>query len=93
MYAYGANSPYDYINKLNDFQITNIADRIDQDILILHGMDDHFIHWKLYKDEIDRLINARSITLRLFTDKEEASNHCQCGNTKLVLDTIMNWLM
>lgn len=93
MYAYGAKSPYDYINKLNDFQITNIADRIDQDILILHGMRDHFIDWHLYKDEIDNLVHAKSISLRLFTEKEEASDHCQCGNTKLALDTILKWLM
>ncbi len=92
MYAYGAKSPFDYLKKLNDFQILDIADQITQDILILHGRQDHFIPWEFYKEEIDCLKNAKSITFRLFTEKEAASNHCQCGNTKLALDTILKWL-
>ncbi len=92
MYAYDAKTPYDYLTKINDFQILNVADKIEQDILILHGKDDHFISWELYKKEIDSLANAKSITYRLFTEKEYASNHCQCGNTKLALDTTISWL-
>ncbi len=92
MYAYGADSPYGYLKKLNDFQMLDVADRITQDVLILHGKKDHFIDWQLYKEEIDSLIHARSITLRVFTEQEQASNHCQCGNTKLALDTIISWL-
>ncbi len=92
MYAYDAKTPYDYLKKLNDFQILNIAEKITQDILILHGKKDHFIGWRLYEQEINSLTNAKSITFRLFTDKEHASNHCQCGNTRLVLDTVIKWL-
>lgn len=29
---------------------------------------------------------------RLFTDKEEAQNHCNVGNGKIVLDTICAWI-
>lgn len=92
MHAYGAASPYDYLKNLNDFQIINIADKITQDVLILHGKNDHFIDWRMYKDEIACLTQAKSITLRLFTKEEQASDHCQCGNTKLALDTILKWL-
>ncbi len=92
MYAYGQETPYDYLKGLNDFQMLNTADKITQDILILHGKEDHFIDWRLYKEELDSLVNAKSVTLRLFTKKESASNHCQCGNTKLALDTIISYL-
>lgn len=92
MYAYDAQTPYDYLQKLNDFQLLNVADQITQDVLILHGKKDHFIDWHLYKEELDALTNAKSVTLRLFTEQESASNHCQCGNTKLALDTILAWL-
>lgn len=92
MYAYGTQSPYGYICKLNDFQMLDVADKITQDILILQGKKDHFIDWHLYQEEVDSLVNARSVTLRLFTDQESASNHCQCGNTGLALDTILKWL-
>lgn len=92
MYAYDAPTPYDYLRKLNDFQILDVAGQITQDILILHGKQDHFISWKLYQEEVDALNRAKSVTLRLFTEEESASNHCQCGNTKLALDTILAWL-
>lgn len=92
MYAYDAKNPYEYLSKLNDFQMLNIAEKISQDILILHGKNDHFIDWRLYQIEIDSLKNAKSVTLRLFTDQEYGSDHCQCGNTKLALDTILNWM-
>lgn len=92
MYAYGHETPYDYLKGLDDFQMLNISDKITQDILILQGKEDHFIDWRLYKEELDSLVNAKSVTLRLFTKEESASNHCQCGNTRLALDTIISWL-
>ncbi len=92
MYAYDAPTPFDYLNKLNDFQMLNVADRITQDVLILHGKKDHFIPWRMYRDVVEGLTHARSVTLRLFTQQEAACNHCQCGNTQLALDTILHWL-
>lgn len=32
------------------------------------------------------LTNVKSLTYRLFAVKEKAENHCNAGNTKLVLD-------
>lgn len=92
MYAYGADSPFDYLSKLGKFEMMSIGKDVDQDILILHGKQDHIINWNLYSKEIEVLTNAKSVTFRLFTEKEQASDHCQCGNTKLALDTILSWL-
>ncbi len=80
MHAYGAASPYEYLKKITKYTITDTAE------------DDHFIQWDLYKKELDMLKNAKSITFRLFTEKEEASDHCQVGNTALALKTIIKWL-
>ena len=38
------------------------------------------------------LTNVRSLTFRLFTDKEDAQNHCNVGNGQLVLDTVCSWI-
>ena len=38
------------------------------------------------------LKNVHSLTFRLFTEAESASNHCNCGNTRLVLDYFMQWI-
>lgn len=92
MYAYEAKSPYDYARKMNDYQVINIADKITQDMLIVGANKDHFIDYKTVGEEIAALKNVRSLTFRLFTEKEDACNHCNCGNIKLTFDTFMNWI-
>ncbi|KGM97850.1 lysophospholipase [Clostridium novyi A str. 4552] len=92
MYAYNAKSPYDYALKLDQFKINDIGHLIDQDVLVIGASKDHFINYKLFKEELDCLSNVKSLTFRLFTEKESASNHCNMGNTKLVLDTMINWI-
>jgi hypothetical protein len=92
MYAYDARSPYEYAKRLNQFQMIDVGHLIDQDLLVLGASQDHFIDYKLFKDELDALSKVRSLTFRLFTEKENASNHCNVGNTKLVLDTMMDWI-
>jgi len=92
MYAYNAKSPYEYVVKLKEFQMINVGHLIDQDVLVIGANKDHFIDYKLFKEELDALNNVHSLTFRLFTDKECASNHCNMGNTKLVLDTMINWI-
>jgi alpha-beta hydrolase superfamily lysophospholipase len=93
MYAYKAKTPYDYFKKINRFQILDIGNKIDQDILIIGATQDHFIDYHLYKEEIDVLKNVHSLTFKLFTEKQNASAHCNVGNTKLILDTIVNWIL
>lgn len=92
MYAYEANSPFEYLKKLDDFQIINIGTRITQDVLIIGAQEDHFIPRELYKQEIDALPNVRSLTFRLFTKRECAEDHCNCGNQQLCFDTMMSWI-
>ena len=92
MYAYGAESPMDYIAKIRKFTLHGIADRITQDVLVLGAREDHFINPRLFHEEYDLLKNARSLTLRLFSDEDDAGSHCNAGNTKLVLDAMISWL-
>ncbi|NMS90702.1 alpha/beta fold hydrolase [Clostridioides difficile] len=93
MYAYEADTPYDYFQTINNYQLGPIAEKVTQDILILGATQDHFIDYKTVGKEIDLLTNVRSLTFRLMTEAEQASNHCNCGNSELVLDTISNWIM
>ena len=44
------------------------------------------------QNAINMLKTVKSLTFRLFTDKENAQNHCNVGNGKIVLDTICNWI-
>ena len=92
MHNMGVGSPYEYLVKADRFQITDIAHLIDQDFLLIGSSHDHFIPVEFYKKEIDCLTNVQSMTFRLFTDKENAGNHCNAGNTKLAVDTIVDWI-
>lgn len=57
------------------------------------------VAYNIYPDSLDvnlrqvkPLRNAGSITTRVFTKNESASNHCQAGNFGLALRTIVHWL-
>lgn len=92
MHNMGVHSPYEYLTKAGKFQINDIAHLIDQHFLLLGALQDHFIPVDFYKMEIDHLTNVRSLTFRLLTDKENAGNHCNAGNTRLAVDSILEWI-
>ena len=92
MYAYEAKTPYEYLVKMNNYQVINIGDKIDQDMLIIGANRDHFINYKSIGKEINCLTNVRSLTVKIFTEKQNAAAHCNVGNAKLVFDTIMSWI-
>ena len=92
-YAYEAPDAYSYAKKMKLYDLAPIADKITQDMLILGANGDHFIDYRLIGREINMLTNVRSLTFRLFTDKEDAQNHCNVGNGKLALDTICDWIV
>ncbi len=67
-------------------------ERIRQDVLVLTGREDHFIPFRMHARQIQALINARSVTGRVFSREEHAQNHCQTGNIGLALDVMARWI-
>ena len=63
-----------------------------QDVLILTGKDDHFVPFKMHNMQVQALTNAKSVTARVFTEEDQAQNHCQIGNIGLALDVMLNWI-
>jgi len=91
-YAYEAKDAYEYAQKLKLYDLEPVAGRITQDMLIVGASQDHFIDYRMVGREINMLTKVRSLTFRLFTDQEEAQNHCNVGNGKLVIDEVLNWI-
>jgi hypothetical protein len=56
------------------------------------GSEDNLIPLSHFYQQIEALKNARSLTARLFTRKEQAQNHCQVGNLRLAVDYITDWI-
>jgi pimeloyl-ACP methyl ester carboxylesterase len=86
-------SPYqaaEWILEMNEEHLP--SDRVDQDVLLTTGENDAFQPPKLLRLQEDALVNARSVTTRVFTEEEHADQHCQVGNLGLSLDVMTNWL-
>ncbi|MHA1926101.1 MAG: alpha/beta fold hydrolase [Candidatus Thorarchaeota archaeon] len=88
----GAETPYDWGFSLGDYSTISIAEKVEQDVLLLAGETDHLISPRELEKTKQGLINARSVTTRIFTQEEHASNHCQVGNIPLATDVILNWI-
>ncbi|GAB2538564.1 alpha/beta hydrolase [Nocardia heshunensis] len=75
-----------------DYETASISAQVTQDVLILHGNEDHYIPNQHLLDQIALLTATNSLTTRVFTRHEQAQNHCQVGNFGLALRTIIDWL-
>jgi hypothetical protein len=93
MHIFKCDEPYDGIVKMLKFNEENQhADRVKQHVLILTGEEDHFISLKMHGMQINALVNARSVSGRIFTQAEQAQNHCQVGNIGLALAVMLSWI-
>lgn len=94
MHITKSNTPVEAANKMAlTLSRENMhPERIKQDILLLSGNNDHFIPIRLHKKQVDALINAKSVTDKIFTKNENAQNHCQIGNVRLALNTMVEWI-
>jgi pimeloyl-ACP methyl ester carboxylesterase len=68
------------------------SELVDQDVLLLGGENDAFQPPVLLRKQQQALVNARSVTTRIFTKAEHADQHCQMGNLGLALDVMLGWL-
>nr|WP_315031200.1 alpha/beta hydrolase [uncultured Chryseobacterium sp.] len=93
MFSMNVETPYDYLNKTRDFEMESIGDKITQDFLLIGSGEDHFIPTVLYKRVIDALPNVKSLTYKLYTKSDDAENHCNMGNSGLVVDDIVHWIL
>ena len=89
-YIFGVDNMFDYFKEIQKYNTRDISAKIKQDVLVLAGEDD--IYTQFFGEQIKELKNVKSIRSRIFTKDEHASQHCQIGNLKLVLDYIVNWL-
>jgi len=92
MYAYGASTPMGYAKKIREFTLKGIGDQVTQDVLVIAGKEDHFIDPKLLHEEYDLLTNAKSLSFQIFSNQDDAGSHCNVGNMKLTMDTMIQWI-
>ena len=92
MHVTGTATPYDFLRSTTAMSTRKIAHRVRGDVLLLAGADDHYVPLSQLGRQAGNLTNARSVTTRIFTAAEQASNHCQLGNIGAVSGLIGSWL-
>jgi dienelactone hydrolase len=93
LWTMGTKDPEDTLEAFSHYRLAPIADRIRQHVLILAGAEDHFIPSHQVADFKKSLVNARSVTTRVFDRPSGGAEHCQCGNTSLVHAAVFDWLL
>ena len=68
------------------------SELVKQDVLIMTGASDHFNRPEVHEMQVNALVNAKSVTPRVFTKAEHADNHCQVGNLPLAMEVAMKWI-
>jgi pimeloyl-ACP methyl ester carboxylesterase len=92
MHVTGTTTPYDFVRSTTEMSTRKISHLVRADVLLLAGADDHYVPLKQLGRQASSLVNARSVTTRVFTAAEQASNHCQLGNIGAVGRLIVSWL-
>ncbi len=88
----GTASPYRFLRETRRYRTADVSHRVEQEVLLLAGRDDHFVPLHQLGDQILSLRSARSISTRVFMPGEDASSHCQVGNYPLAVNVIVDWV-
>jgi pimeloyl-ACP methyl ester carboxylesterase len=88
----GTTTPYDFLRSIAAISTRGVSQRVTADVLLLAGADDHFVPLTVLWRQATALTHARSLTTRIFTADEQASNHCQAGNYGAAARVIDDWL-
>lgn len=93
LYIQNKTEPYDAVQWMMAMNKEHLSSHlINQDVLLLAGENDAFQPPILQQKQKDALVNAKSITTRVFTKEEHADQHCQIGNLNIVLQEIYDWI-
>lgn len=92
-YLVGSDDPMDAVDWFLGMNATHLgSDRVSQDVLLLCGEHDAFQPLVLARAQARALTSAHSVTVRTFTRKEHADQHCQMGNLDLACSVVTEWL-
>lgn len=88
----GAATPAEVFKAWHEYRTDDVSPLLTQDVLLMAGTKDHYMPLHMLADQLLTLTAAPTITARVFTEAEQAQNHCQIGNTGLAIKVILDWL-
>lgn len=88
----GAATPAEVFQAWHEYHTGDVSPLVTQDVLLMAGTKDLGVPLHQLGDQVLTLTAARSVSGRVFTEAEQAQNHCQVGNTGLAIKVILDWL-
>ena len=88
----GCSSVPELMAVFDSMDMAPFGAQITQDALLLGAEKDDIVKASIADEQVSAMPNARSVTVRILTEAEQASDHCNCGNQKLAMDVILGWL-
>jgi len=89
----GTKTPEETRAAFVPYTLAPVAERIRQHVLMLVGAEDHFIPAHQTADLQAALVNARSVTVKIFDRASGGAEHCQVGDLSLVYAATFDWLI
>jgi len=88
----GVATPAEVFKVWREYNTEDVSPLVTQDVLLMAGAEDHYVPLHQLGEQLLALTAAKSTTARVFTETEQAQNHCQIGNTGLAIKVILDWL-
>lgn len=88
----GTDTPDEMLSWISQFNTRSFSGNINQDVLIMAGAEDHLVPHHQLGRQVDHLTHPRSLSTRIYTQAEQAQNHCQVGNLQLMTDEFVQWV-
>jgi pimeloyl-ACP methyl ester carboxylesterase len=92
MHVLECKTPYEFFFKLKHYNGYAASSQITGDVLIMAGTEDHFVPMEQFYKQLKLLTGAKSVTGRIFTEREQAQSHCQIGNLGLAAMYMLGWI-
>jgi pimeloyl-ACP methyl ester carboxylesterase len=88
----GASGLLEMLDAVGPYTLAGVADRIRQDVLILAGAEDQFIPLDQVEKYKRALVNARSITTKVYDRASGGHEHSQLGAPTLWQADFFDWI-
>ncbi len=89
----GGTTPFDMLKKFSPYTLESVHEKVKCHVLCIYGEKDIYV-----SDERQRALfeksfkNAASYTLKIFTEKDGAAEHCQIGSMEQAVQSFMAWM-
>jgi len=88
----GVDDPVDVWDAMSKFNLVDVAGKIRCHVLIVAGEKDHLVPVEQVEKLRNKLVNAKSVTTRIFSVEEGGAEHCQMGAFSLFHEELFDWI-